>query len=94
MAIELPDGRCESNQVLDALRLRVIHARELGYAVVDLAAILGVLQETISRWCSRHDQGGQEWADENQPDVSKGVPSSFVSLFDSFLAVFGFLADG
>ena len=34
------------------------------------------------------------WADENQMDVSKGVPSGFVSLFDSFLAVFDFLADG
>ena len=40
MAIELPDGRCESNDVLDALRLRAVHARELGYAVVDIAAIV------------------------------------------------------
>jgi transposase len=60
MAIELPDGRCESNDVLDALRLRAVHARELGYAVVDIAAILGVRGETVSRWCSRYDQGGQE----------------------------------
>jgi len=60
MAIELPDGRCESNDVLDALRLRAVHARELGYAVVDIAAILGVREETVSRWCSRFDRGGQE----------------------------------
>src|SRR3954451_6326733 len=60
MAIELPDGRSESNDVLDALRLRAVHARELGYAVVDIAAILGVREETVSRWCSRYDQGGQE----------------------------------
>src|SRR4051795_7689514 len=60
MAIELPDGRCESNGVLDALRLRAVHARERGYAVVDIAAILGVREETVSRWCSRYDQGGQE----------------------------------
>ena len=33
MAIELPDGRRESNDVLDALRLRAVHARELGYTV-------------------------------------------------------------
>jgi hypothetical protein len=46
MAIELPDGRSESNDVLDALRLRAVHARELGYAVVDIAAILGVREET------------------------------------------------
>jgi transposase len=60
MAIELPDGRSESNDVLDALRLRAVHARELGYAVVDIAAILGVREETVSRWCSRYEQGGQE----------------------------------
>jgi len=60
MAIELPDGRCESNDVLDALRLRAVHARELGYAVVDIAAILGVRQETVSRWCSKYQRGGQE----------------------------------
>jgi transposase len=59
MAIELPDGRCESNEVLEALRLRAVHARELGYAVIDIAAILGVREETVSRWCSRYDQGGQ-----------------------------------
>jgi transposase len=60
MAIELPDGRAASNDVLEALRLRAVHARQLGYAVVDIAAILGVREETISRWCSRYDQGGQE----------------------------------
>jgi transposase len=60
MAIELPDGRCESNDVLDALRLRAVHARELGYAVVDIAAILGVRHETVSRWCPKYQRGGQE----------------------------------
>jgi transposase len=60
MAIELPDGRRESDEVLEALRLRAVHARELGYAVVDIAAILGVREETVSRWCSRYDQGGPE----------------------------------
>src|SRR3954466_12274571 len=60
MAIELPDGRSESNDVLDALRSRAVHARELGYAVVDIAAILGVREETVSRWCSRYDRGGRE----------------------------------
>src|SRR5512135_2531637 len=60
MAIELPDGRCESNDVLEALRLRAVQAREPGYAVVDIAAILGVREETVSRWCSRYDHGGRE----------------------------------
>jgi transposase len=59
MAIELPDGRGESNEVLEALRLRAVHARELGYAVADIAAILGVREETVSRWCSRYDRGGR-----------------------------------
>ena len=60
MAIELPDGRSECDDVLDALRLRAVHARELGYAVTDIAAILGVREETVSRWCSKYHQGGQE----------------------------------
>src|SRR4051812_25219164 len=60
MAIELPDGRSESNDVLEALRLRAVHARQLGYAVVDIAAVLGVREETVSRWCCRYDHGGQE----------------------------------
>jgi transposase len=60
MAIELPEGRRESDDVLEALRLRAVHARELGYAVVAIAAILGVREETVSRWCSRYDRGGQE----------------------------------
>jgi transposase len=60
MAIELPDGRHESNEVLEALRLRAVHARQLGYAVADIAAILGVREETVSRWCSRYHQGGPE----------------------------------
>jgi transposase len=60
MAIELPDGRSESNDVLEALRWRAVHARQLGYAVVDIAAILGVREETVSRWCSRYEHGGPE----------------------------------
>src|ERR1051325_487561 len=60
MAIELPDGRRQSNDVLDALRLRAVHARQLGYAVGDIATILGVREETVSRWCSRYDRGGQQ----------------------------------
>jgi transposase len=60
VALELPDGRCESNEVLEALRLRAVHARELGYAVVDIAAILGVREETVSRWCSKYEHGGKD----------------------------------
>ena len=59
MPIELPDGRSESNDVLEALRRRAVHARELGYAVVAIAAILGLREETVSRWCVRYQQGGE-----------------------------------
>jgi transposase len=59
MTIALPDGRSESNEVLEALRLRAVHARERGYAVVDIAAILGLREETVSRWCVQYEQGGQ-----------------------------------
>jgi transposase len=60
MTIELPDGRSESNDVLEALRLRAVHARQLGYAVGDIATILGVREETVSRWCSRYAR--RSWA--------------------------------
>ena len=60
MAIEQPDGRSEPNEVLEALRLRAVRARELGYAVTDIAAILGVREETVSRWYTRYERGGEE----------------------------------
>src|SRR3954465_2826036 len=78
MAIELPDGRSESNDVLDALRGGGVHARELGYAVVDIAAILGVREETVSRWCSRYDHGGREAL----PGARAGRPSGSGGLVD------------
>lgn len=61
MTIALPDGRSESNEVLEALRWRAVHARELHYSVVTIAAILGVREETISRWWSQYEQEGPEF---------------------------------
>jgi transposase len=60
MAIDLPDTRSESNEVLEALRLRAVSARQRGYPVIDIAAILGVREETVSRWCSKYEQGGED----------------------------------
>ena len=60
MGVELPDGRSMSNDVLEALRVRAVHARDLGYASVDIAAILGVREETISRWWTQYERGGTE----------------------------------
>jgi transposase len=59
MDVEIPDGRSLSDEVLEAFRLRALHARERGYAVVDIAAILGVREETVSRWCVKFEQGGE-----------------------------------
>ena len=59
MDVEIPDGRSLSDEVLESLRLRALHARELGYPVVDIAAILDVREETVSRWCVKYEQGGE-----------------------------------
>jgi transposase len=50
MSIELPDARQLSDDALQVLRLRALHGIELGYAEVELAQLLGVCHETISRW--------------------------------------------
>jgi transposase len=50
MAIQLPDARQLSDEALQVLRLRALRGIELGYAEVDLADLLGVCHETISRW--------------------------------------------
>jgi hypothetical protein len=50
MALSLPDARQLSDEVLEALRLRAVHGVELGFTEVDIADLLGVSQETVSRW--------------------------------------------
>jgi transposase len=50
MAIELPDARHLSDEALQVLRLRALRGIELGYSELDLADLLGVCHETISRW--------------------------------------------
>jgi hypothetical protein len=49
MTIKLPDGRWEWNPVLEALRSRAVQVWKFGYAGIDIAAILGVGEETVSR---------------------------------------------
>lgn len=58
MAIQLPDARELSDESLEALRVRALHGRELGFSEVDLADLLGVARETVSRWWSAYVQGG------------------------------------
>lgn len=60
MPIQLPDGRLLSDEVLEALRLRALRGRELGYAESDLADLLGVTRETVCRWWSAYRTGGTE----------------------------------
>ena len=60
MAIELPDARHLSDEALEVLRLRALRGRELGYSETDLADLLGVARETVSRWWSAYVHGGLE----------------------------------
>jgi transposase len=57
MSITLPDARRLSDDVLEALRLRALNGRELGFTEADLANLLGVSRETVCRWwsaCTAH----------------------------------------
>lgn len=58
MAISLPDARELSNDVLECLRLRALRGCELGYTEAEVADLLGVCRETISRWWSAYVEGG------------------------------------
>src|SRR5215211_1096060 len=58
MALELPDGRELSDEALQVLRLRALRGIELGYSELDLADLLGVCNETISRWWTAYVAAG------------------------------------
>src|SRR5438046_1155253 len=58
MTIPLPDARQLSDEVLEALRLRALRGRLLGFTEADLAELLGVSRETVSRWWSAYARGG------------------------------------
>ena len=58
MAISLPDARLLSDDVLQALRLRALHGCELGFTEADVADLLGVARETVSRWWSAYSSRG------------------------------------
>src|SRR5262245_56349757 len=58
MAITLPDARQLSDEVLEALRLRALRACELGFCECDVADMLGVARETVSRWFSAYQAEG------------------------------------
>lgn len=58
MSIQLPDARQLSDEALQALRLRALHGIELGYSELELADLLGVCHETISRWWTAYATDG------------------------------------
>jgi transposase len=70
MAIELPDARTLSDEVLQALRLRALRGCEAGFSESAVADLLGVARETVSRWWSAYIQGGVEAL----PDERSGRP--------------------
>jgi transposase len=58
MSIQLPDARQLSDEALQALRLRALRGIELGYSELELADLLGVCHETISRWWTAYRADG------------------------------------
>jgi transposase len=58
MAISLPDARQLSDEVLEALRLRALRGCELGFTEANVADLLGVSRETVSRWWTAYAIGG------------------------------------
>jgi transposase len=58
MPIHLPDARQLSDEALQVLRLRALRGIELGYSELDLADLLGVCHETVSRWWTAYRAEG------------------------------------
>jgi transposase len=58
MAIILPDARELSDEILEALRLRALRGCELGFSESDVATMLGIARETVSRWWSAYQAEG------------------------------------
>jgi transposase len=58
MTVNLPDARQLSDEVLEALRLRALRGCEMGFSEADVASLLGLARETVSRWWAAYAQGG------------------------------------
>ena len=78
MTIHLPDARQLSDSILEALRLRALRGCELGYTHADLADLLGVTRETITRWWNAYKVGGLE----GLPQDRSGRPVGSGALLD------------
>jgi transposase len=73
MSIQLPDARQLSDEALKILRLRALRGIELGYSEVQLADLLGVCHETISRWWSAYRADGTDALPGNRTGRPLGV---------------------
>jgi transposase len=58
VALTLPDTRSLPDDVLEALRIRALRARELGFAEDQIADVLGLARETVSRWWAAYVRDG------------------------------------
>jgi transposase len=58
MTIALPDARHLSDDALEVLRLRALRGVELGFTEADMADVLGVTRDTVSRWWTAYTSGG------------------------------------
>jgi transposase len=58
MSISLPDARQLPDEVLQALRLRALRGIERGFSEAEVADLLGVSAETVSRWWTAYATGG------------------------------------
>src|SRR6266436_5221907 len=72
MAIPLPDARQLADEVLHELRLRALRGCEMGFSQSDVAEMLGVARETVSRWWSAYQADGLA----GLPDERTGRPLS------------------
>src|SRR3954464_15351118 len=70
MAITLPDARQLPDEVLQELRLRALRGLEMGFTQSDVAEMLGVARETVSRWWSAYQAHGLD----RLPDERTGRP--------------------
>jgi transposase len=66
MAISLPDARQLPDEVLQALRLRALRGIERGFTEGAMADLLGVSQETVSRWWTAYATGGLDAIPSNR----------------------------
>jgi transposase len=72
MAVSLPDARELSAEVLHALRLRAVRGCELGFTEADVADLLGLSRETVSRWWCAYAHGGLDTLPHERTGRPKG----------------------